>query len=184
MTHPVNLMRRTLALLIVAALGAASAQAPVPSPRALEGADAATAVDLANAWKGSDVTSFITPQAVHFVFPAGQEVIVPLPADLMVVSVAPYLVHTHPCATHFTSGCQGELVAAPFHVRAVLDDGTVILDEVRPSLANGFLDLWLPRGRAVELTFELDGYHAVGVVTTYDDSPTCITTLRLTHRGG
>jgi hypothetical protein len=184
MTNPPTPMRRLVALLLVAALGAAAAQAPLPSPRALEGADAATAVDLANAWKGSDVTSFITPQAVHFAFPGGQEVVVPLPGDTMVVSVAPYLVHTHPCATHFTSGCQGEMASVPFRVRAVLDDGTVVIDAVRSSLANGFVDLWLPRGRSVELTFEIDGYRAVGVVTTHGDSPTCITTLQLSRVGG
>jgi hypothetical protein len=185
MTHPMNPRRRlAIALVLLTGLGAAFAQLPAPAPSALAGADAYAAVDLANAWKGSAVTSFVTPRAVHFAFPGGHEVAVPLPDDVMLVSVAPYRVHTHPCATHYPSGCQGELASAPFHVRAVLDDGTVVLDEPRASLANGFVDLWLPRGRSVELTFEIDGYLTVGVVTTHADSPTCITTLQLARSGG
>ncbi|MBW6455839.1 MAG: CueP family metal-binding protein [Trueperaceae bacterium] len=167
------------------ALGAlAHAQVPAATPAALAGVDAYAAMDLANAWKGQPVTSYVTPQAVHFAFQDGQEVEVALPDDVMLVSVAPYLVRTHPCLTHYASGCQGELVDAPFHVRAALGDGTVVIDEVRPTMANGFVDLWLPRGHAIELTFELDGYRTVGVVTTHGDSPTCITTLQLAPSGG
>lgn len=162
----------------------AHAQVPAATPAALQGIDAVAAMDLANAWKGQAVTSYVTPQAVHFIFPDGQEVEVALPDDAMLVSVAPFLVNTHPCLTHYMSGCQGELVDAPFHVRGVLADGTVVLDEVRPTMANGFVDLWLPRGEVIELSFELDGYRTVGVVTTHDDSPTCITTLQLSRVGG
>jgi hypothetical protein len=179
---PIDLRRRALALLLAAWLGAAVAQVAAPSPAALEGADAATAVELANAWKGADVLSFVTPQAVHFVFPGGQEVAIPLPDEVMLVSVAPYLVHTHPCATHYMSGCQGELAGATFHVRAVSEDGSVLIDGVRTAGANGFLDLWLPRGQRFELTFDVDGYRAVGVVGTHVDSPTCITTLQLARQ--
>lgn len=167
------------------AIGAiAYAQVPEPSTSALEGIDAYAAMELANAWKGSEVMSFVTPLAVHFVFPDGQEVEIALPDDVMVVSVAPFLNYTHPCLTHYMSGCQGELVNEPFEVRAVLGDGTVVIDEVVPSMANGFIDLWLPRGEAIELIFELDGYRTVGVVTTHRDSPTCITTLQLEPAGG
>ncbi len=172
-------------VVLALALGAfAHAQVPAATPAALAGVDAYAAMDLANAWKGQPVTSFVTPRAVHFAFPNGQEVEVALPDDAMLVSVAPFLARTHPCLTHTMSGCQGELVDAPFHVRAVLGDGTVVIDEVRPTMANGFVDLWLPRGHAIELTFELDGYRTVGVVTTHDDSPTCITTLQLSRSGG
>lgn len=174
-TPPVLIPALVLALAVA---GAAFAQV-APSPRALEGLDARAAIELANAWKGNGVTSFATPQAVHFAFPSGAEVVVPMPADQMFVSVAPYLTRTHPCATHYMSGCQGELVGAPIHVQAVLDDGTVVIDEVMPTMANGFIDLWLPRGHAVDLHLSVDGYAVTGRVTTFDDSETCITTLQL-----
>lgn len=176
--------RRALALLLTATFGVAVAQVAAPTPAALAGVDAVAAVELANAWKGADVTSFVTPRAVHFVFPGGQEAVIPLPDEVMLVSVAPYLDRTHPCATHYMSGCQGELASVPFHVRAVAEDGSVVIDEVRTTGANGFLDLWLPRGQQVELTLEADGYGAVGLVGTDGDSPTCITTLQLARRGG
>lgn len=183
-THP-RTRRAVIALVAALALGAVSqAQVAPATPAALVGIDAYAAMDLANAWKGQAVTSYVTPQAVHFAFPDGRQVEIALPDDVMLVSFAPFLVHTHPCLTHYMSGCQGELVDAPFHVRAVLGDGTVVIDEVRPTMANGFVDLWLPRGHAIELTFELDGYRTVGLVTTHGDSPTCITTLQLTPSGG
>ncbi len=157
----------------------ASAQTPAPSPEALAGIDAYAAVELANAWKGSDVTSFATSQAVHFTFPDGTEVTIPMPEDEMFVSVAPYLRQTHPCTTHYMSGCQGELADVAMEVRATLADGTVVLDETVRTGRNGFLDLWLPREEAIMLSVAVDGYGAEGFLTTFADSATCITTVQL-----
>lgn len=169
-----------LAILLVMAAPALAQGAPTPG--ALEGLDAPAAVELANAWKGNGVTTFATPDAVVFVFPDGTEVAVPMPDDLMFVSVAPYLDRTHPCATHYMSGCQGELIGAPVHVRASLADGTLLIDEVMPTMANGFIDLWLPRDEAIDLRLTLEGYAVDGLLTTFRDSRTCITDLRLTAR--
>ncbi len=171
---------RAVPIVLALTLAAAALGQGAPSPRALEGLDARAAVELANSWKGSDVTTFATPEAVHFAFANGTEVAVPMPDDLMFVSVAPYLQRTHPCATHYMSGCQGELVGAPVHVQALLADGTVWIDEVMPTMANGFIDLWLPRDQAIDLFLRLDGASVVGRVTTFADSRTCITDLQLT----
>ena len=171
---------RSVALVIAFALAASALAQATPSPRALEGLDARAAVELANSWKGNGVTSFATPEAVHFVFVDGAEVVVPMPEDVMYLSVAPYLQRTHPCGTHYMSGCQGELVGAPIHVQAVLADGAVLIDEVMPTMANGFIDLWLPRGQAIDLHLTLENTSVVGRVTTYADSRTCITDLQLT----
>jgi hypothetical protein len=171
---------RSLALVLVISLVASALGQGTPSPRALEGLDARAAVELANTWKGNGVTTFATPQAVHFAFANGTEVTVPMPDDLMYVSVAPYLQRTHPCATHYMSGCQGELVGAPVHVQAILADGTVLIDEVMPTLANGFIDLWLPRDQAIDLFMTLGETSVVGRLTTFADSRTCITDLQLT----
>ena len=175
-------MRRlavALAALLVFALSAGVlAQTAPPTPASLAGLDARAAVEVANAWKGNGVTSFATPSAVHFRFPDGREVVVPMPDDVMLVSVAPYFTHTHPCATHYMSGCQGELVGAPVHVLALAADGTVLIDEVMTTPANGFLDLWLPRDQSIELQMTLDGYRTVGLVSTHAGSDTCVTTMR------
>ena len=175
-----NRIRRTAVLTVALVLVASAFGQGAPSPSALEGLDARAAVELANTWKGNGVTTFATPEAVHFSFASGAEVTVPMPDDLMFVSVAPYLQRTHPCATHYMSGCQGELVGAPVHVQALLADGTVWIDEVMPTMANGFIDLWLPRDQAIDLFLRLDGASVVGRVTTFADSRTCITDLQLT----
>jgi hypothetical protein len=161
----------------------AFAQPTGPSPEALEGLDAYEAVELANTWKGNEVTSFATSDAVHFAFPTGEEVRIDMPADEMFVSVAPYLRQTHPCTTHSMSGCQGELADRSMRVRATLPDGTVVLDETMNTGANGFLDLWLPREQGLMLSVEMDGYAAEALLTTFADSPTCITTVQLAAGG-
>ena len=174
-----GLLAATVAGLLSLAIATAYAQAPAPSPEALEGLDAYAAVELANARKGSDVTSFATSRAVHFAFPDGTEVAIPMPEDEMFVSVAPYVRQTHACTTHYMSGCQGELAEVPMQVRATLADGSVVLDEVVRTGSNGFMDLWLPREEAIVLSFAVEGYAAEGFVTTFADSATCITTVQL-----
>jgi hypothetical protein len=177
---PTNRTLRSAVLVVVLLLAAPAFAQGGPSPLDLEGLSAPAAVELANAWKGNGVTSFVTPAAVHFVFANGDEIALPLPDDLMLVSIAPYLNRTHPCATHYMSGCQGELVGARIHVQALLADGTVLVDEVMPTMANGFIDLWLPRDQAIDLRMTLDGASVAGRLTTFADSRTCITDLRLT----
>lgn len=113
---------------------------------------------------------------MHIVFREGVEVVVPLPEDQMVVSVASYLAHTHPCAAHTMSSCQGELVEVPVQVKVSSQDGSIILDEVM-TLPNGFIDLWLPRDQVLYLQLHLDGYYARGVITTLVASNTCVTTF-------
>lgn len=174
------LVRRSVVVALAITLATSALAQGAPSPAALEGLDARAAVELANTWKGNGVTTFATPTAVHFRFVDGTEVTVEMPEDLMYVSVAPYLRQTHPCATHYMSGCQGELVGAPVHVQAILADGTVLVDEVMPTLANGFIDLWLPRDQAIDLHMSLEGASVVGRLTTFADSRTCITDLQLT----
>lgn len=178
--------RLTLALLALVLLTLGSsvvANTPAPAPSALEGVDAVEAIELANAWKGSDVTSFATTEEVFFAFPDGTEVSIPMPEEQVFISVAPYLQRTHPCTTHYMSGCQGELVDQPIQVRAVRPDGSVVLDEVMNTGRNGFLDLWLPRGEAFLLQVSIDGYGTQAIIGTNSGNPTCITTMQMTPGG-
>jgi hypothetical protein len=168
-----------MAALLALAVAHANADVPAPSPAALEDLDARAAVEVANAWKGNGVTSYADAEEVVFAFPDGAEVRIPMPADAFFVSVAPYVDHTHPCTTHYMSGCQGELVDVAFRVRATLPDGTVVLDDTVRTGANGFLDLWLPRDQAILLSVSASGYAADAILATAADSPTCITTVRL-----
>lgn len=173
--------KASFALPALLVLLAACGNAPDSRLSELRGASAEQALALANEWRGSEgLTSFVTPQAVQFQFADGQEHAAALPADQMVVSVAPYLNTTHPCATHYTSSCQGELVNVPIAVTVTDAAGRVIISDTMNTLPNGFLDLWLPRGQ--ELTVRLqnsEGQSASGQLATFEDSPTCITTLQL-----
>ena len=77
------------------------------------------------------------------------------------------------------SSCQGELAEESFQVKAVDRKGNVLLDDTVATLRNGFMELWLPRGRTIMLTIQGFNRTARGVIGTFPDSDTCITTFRL-----
>lgn len=66
-----------------------------------------------------------------------------------------------------------------FTVKAVDRQGQVLMDGTVQTLPNGFFELWLPRNRKIELTVERRGLKATGLIETFADSPTCITTFHL-----
>ena len=103
-----------------------------------------------------------------------------MPTGEMMVSVAPYVNRTHPCATHYMSGCQDEMVGVPVNIVVTTSAGDVLIEETMTTPANGFLDLWLPRDETVSVRMSVGAYSTTGAITTFDDSRTCITTLRLT----
>ena len=63
----------------------------------LESIDAFQAMELANEWKWSrrDIKSSVYPQAIVFQLPNGRIKRIALPADQMLVAVAPYINNTH-----------------------------------------------------------------------------------------
>ncbi len=77
------------------------------------------------------------------------------------------------------SACQAELAEKEFYVRAIDQDGNVLIDETIATLRNGFFELWLPRNRKIELRIQGLNRKAKGTIETFDDSKTCITTFRL-----
>jgi hypothetical protein len=171
--------------LIAATLGLTLAQPQTPKvgPEALLNVDARQAMSIANAWGvagiGAKVTSFVTTEAVQFKFENGQTARVTLPKDRVVIAVAPYLTFTHPCNTHYMSGCRAELANTPIKVLVRTPDGRVVMNDTVRALGNGFVELWLPRDLALELTVEARGKKATGLISTFDGSDTCITTLKL-----
>jgi len=64
-------------------------------------------------------------------------------------------------------------------VRAVDTNGNILLNEPVSTLKNGFMELWLPRNRAIKLTIEGLGRSVTGVILTFDKSKTCVTTMKL-----
>ena len=77
------------------------------------------------------------------------------------------------------SSCQGELTQMKLNVKAVDQSGTVIMDRPVSTLRSGFMELWLPRNRTINLTISGLNRSATDVITTTDGSATCITTMQL-----
>ena len=102
-----------------------------------------------------------------------------LPEDGMVVAIAPYVETTHECATHYMSGCKGELFNKVVNVVAKRKDSKVIIAEDMMTMSNGFIELWLPRDLEIDLTIVYKEKESRGTITTYSDSNTCITTFQL-----
>lgn len=77
------------------------------------------------------------------------------------------------------TGCQGELVEKTFNVFIDDMDGNVILEKEVESQTNGFIDLWLPRDQTFRIKIEQDGKSAESEISTFENDPTCITTMQL-----
>ena len=152
-----------------------------PSAAALRDLDSIEALAVANAWGRGEkgVTSFVDQQKISFKFSGGESVTVPLPADKMVVAIAPFVENTHPCDIHYMSGCQGEMVGVQVQVTGRAKDGTLVVDDTFTTLDNGFIELWLPRSLEIDLELAADGKRASQTIGTFDDSNTCITTIKL-----
>jgi hypothetical protein len=50
------------------------------------------------------------------------------------------------------SSFQGEMTQTKLNVKAVDQSGTVIMDKPVSTLRSGFMELWLPRNRTINLT--------------------------------
>jgi len=77
------------------------------------------------------------------------------------------------------SSCQAELPGEKFDVKAVDQDGNVLIDNTITTLQNGFFELWLPRNLRIALRVQGLNRTAKGMITTFDNSDTCVTTFRL-----
>lgn len=108
-----------------------------------------------------------------------QEVAVPIPGDLVYVSIAPFVDQTHPCHFHALGGCQGELVQEDVSVVIVDDAGTTLVEEDTTTRTNGFVGYWLPRGASGTITITQGERTGEAGFETGDGDATCVTTLQL-----
>ena len=131
-----------------------------------------------SAWKDASESASITSHQL-IVSDGGKEVVYDLPEREFFVSIAPYKQDTHPCQIHSLTGCQGELTNEEFNVRIADSNGNIVLDEVKMSGSNGFIDLWLPRDQQYQVIIEQDGKKAESTLSTYKNDNTCITTMQL-----
>ena len=134
----------------------------------------------ANEWYGTNKASVqVFPDKIVGKFPQN-EVSIPITSKHL-ISIAPYLKHTHPCTFHVPTGCTGELRNVSLHitVRHVNSDKLVFDKEVTTG-KNGFADIWLPKSaNQYKVTINYQGQKSVTEVSTQDNAPTCITTMQL-----
>lgn len=102
-----------------------------------------------------------------------------LPEDEFFISIAPYINKTHPCAIHNLTGCQGEMTGEEFEVYIEDADGNEVMDETVESQQNGFIDLWLPRDTAYQITITQGDKTVTGEFSTFEGDDTCVTTMQL-----
>lgn len=95
------------------------------------------------------------------------------------LSVAPFVTKTHECYFHSLATCQGELVDRPVKVTITDGAGAVLVDAETRTYTNGFVGFWLPRDISGTVTVASEGKTGSVPITTNVDSPTCLTTLRL-----
>jgi len=167
---------------VLAVLGACGGNGRADSLEAqIQGLDAEEALALANEWRTTEplVGTTLTADAVLFALPGGRVVSVPLPADRMVLAVAPYVTSTHECAIHSIDGCTGEMAGIPMWVHAETPDGSVLVDATMTPMDNGFIELWLPRDSEIDLSIQAGGLAGAERVETYATSKTCIADLML-----
>lgn len=103
-----------------------------------------------------------------------------MPDDRFYLSVAPYAHRTHECYYHSLTTCQGELADEQIEVTIVDQNGRVLVEETTKTFGNGFVGYWLPRDIEGTVRISHGGREGTGAFTTYADSPTCLTTLKLT----
>lgn len=72
------------------------------------------------------------------------------------------------------------MVDKEFDVYIEDTEGNVIVDDKMKSLANGFIDLWLPRDKKYHITITSDGKKVESELSTFENDGTCITTMQLT----
>lgn len=149
----------------------------------LTGKDAVEIVDRLDRLGGSDrpadLMASVRPDEL-VISGGGEELALDVPEDRFYLSVAPYVNQTHECFYHSLTTCTGELASTEVQVEIVdATNGRVLVDETRTTFANGFVGFWLPRGIEGTLRVTYDGKTGETPISTRDDAPTCLTTLRL-----
>lgn len=188
--------RRLLAVPVAAALVLAGCSSDVPdaatgdvdassllADAGLSGMDARQVIDHLDRLGGDDrptdlMASIRTDEVV--LSDGERETTLPMPADELYVSMAPYVDQTHDCFFHSLTTCQGELVDDEVEVLVRDDAGEVLVDAATKTFANGFVGVWLPRDITGSVVLTVDGMTVESPISTRADSATCLTDLQLT----
>lgn len=99
--------------------------------------------------------------------------------DEFYISIAPYINNTHGWGIHSLTGCKGELQNTTLQWKFVTTDGDILFEGEQDTYENGFAGFWLPKDVDGKVYVTYGDYEGVNDISTYKDSDTCITTLKL-----
>lgn len=134
------------------------------------------------AQRSTEFTASVRPNEVIVTDRAsGSELGLDLPDDQFYLSVAPYRGQNHDCYYHSLTTCTGELQGVDVHVLVTDDEnGEILIDATLLTEDNGFVGLWVPKGKQAILTVSVGEESASTAISTVNaDDPTCVTTLKL-----
>lgn len=169
---------RSLLTLLTALI---SASALANEADSFQNLTAPQALEKAHSYHGKGTASIqVMPNELVAKFKDGSQISIPT-HDQHLLSIAPYEYQTHPCGYHVPTGCQGEMVEKTMMVKVVdLDNKKVLKYGQVTTQKDGFIDLWMPKGRKnLEVTFTYNGKASTEVLSTEDKARTCITTMQL-----
>ena len=107
------------------------------------------------------------------------ETSIPMPDGRFYLSVAPYVDQTHDCFYHSLTTCQGEMADQTVDVTITDASGKKLVAGPVKTYSNGFVGFWLPRDITGTITVTHDGRTATSPISTGQDAPTCLATLKL-----
>jgi hypothetical protein len=105
----------------------------------------------------------------------GVEVVYEIPDDKFYLSFAPYILSTHPCATHSLSSCSSELKNEIFNITINDENGNILFSKEMKSMNNGFIGIWLPRDFKGILKVDYKEMSAEAEISTFINDNTCLT---------
>lgn len=164
-----------------AAVAAGSQAGAILDKLGLAGKDATAVVDALDQKAGERQKDiFASVRYDKLVLKDGAtETSVPLPADRFYLSVAPYVDQTHECFYHSLTTCHGELHDKTVDVTITDASGKKLVEGPTTTYSNGFVGFWLPRDITGTITVSYDGRTATSPISTGQDAPTCLATLKL-----
>jgi hypothetical protein len=101
--------------------------------------------------------------------------------DLFYLSVGLYANYTHECNYHILEICEAEFKSKQVRYSIKSLDGKYEESGIETTTDKGFLDFYLPKTQQYRAEFEVDGLQGSGILSTEENAPTCITTIKVSQ---
>ncbi|MFQ6134604.1 MAG: CueP family metal-binding protein [Nitrososphaerales archaeon] len=99
--------------------------------------------------------------------------------DLFYLSVGLYADYTHECYYHIPATCDAQFKSKPVKYSIKSLDGSYEESGVQTTTDKGWLDFYLPKTQHYRAEFEVEGLRGSGILSTEENAPTCISTIKV-----